>query len=211
MIRSINNWKTIVDDYHEKAVTLSILIFLFAFLVSPAVKVKPFQKIIASPELIVLPPDIKDVIPPPKSIVRPNIDVIFDDDLLEDEGDKLDIITSIPKTVLDPYNIEPEKILGKTSIVQIYEDAPVLIKQINPEYSDLARNLGIEGIVELEVEIFTDGSVGAVRVLRSLLSGPYGLDEAAVDAVKQWEFQPARSNGIPVAVWVSFSIEFGLE
>ena len=39
MRRSITDWKVIADRYYEKAVTLSILIFLFAFLVSPAVKV----------------------------------------------------------------------------------------------------------------------------------------------------------------------------
>ncbi|MCK4694160.1 MAG: energy transducer TonB, partial [Candidatus Cloacimonetes bacterium] len=102
------------------------------------------------------------------------------------------------------------RVLGKTSKFQIYEDEPVPIKQVKPEYPQFARNAGIEGEVWLEVEVFTDGSVGAIEVRKSLMSGPGGLDEAAIKAVKQWEFSPAKSGGKPVACWVTFPVRFSL-
>ena len=43
------------------------------------------------------------------------------------------------------------------------------------------------------------------------MSGPGGLDEAAVTAVRKWEFSPAKSGGKPVAVWVTFDVTFNLK
>ncbi len=69
----------------------------------------------------------------------------------------------------------------------------------------------IQGEVILEVEVFADGTVGAIEVRKSLMSGPGGLDEAAIKSVKQWIFQPAKSSGRAVAVWVTFPVTFTLE
>ena len=58
----------------------------------------------------------------------------------------------------------------------------------------------------LEVEVFKDGSVGAVNVLGKGITD--NMNKAAVDAVKQWKFKPAQANGHPVAVWVRFPVKF---
>jgi periplasmic protein TonB len=42
------------------------------------------------------------------------------------------------------------------------------------------------------------------------MEGDGGFDEAAIEAVKKWEFTPAKSGGKPVACWVTFPISFGL-
>jgi TonB family protein len=52
-----------------------------------------------------------------------------------------------------------------------------------------------------------DGSVGDVRVLRGLGAG---LNEKAIEAVRQWRFSPARRHGAPVDVIVTVSVEFKL-
>ena len=60
----------------------------------------------------------------------------------------------------------------------------------------------------LQVEVFYDGSVGAIKILKSLASGPGGLDEAAVNSVKMWKFEPALRNQRGVSCWIAIHIHF---
>ena len=82
-----------------------------------------------------------------------------------------------------------------------------LRRHVTPEYTDEALDRKIEGIVILEVVILESGRVGAVRINRSLNAG---LDAKAVAAVREWTFQPARFQGIAVAVLVEIEVEFRL-
>jgi periplasmic protein TonB len=62
--------------------------------------------------------------------------------------------------------------------------------------------------VIVEAIIDKDGKVTNVRVLKGL---PMGLDQAAVDAVKNWRFRPATLNGRPVSVYYSLTVNFRLQ
>ena len=73
--------------------------------------------------------------------------------------------------------------------------APVAIARVEPLYPDEARQARISGIVILETTIDRNGVIRDVRVLKPL---PFGLSQAAVDAVKQWSFKPGTKNGEPV-------------
>jgi TonB family protein len=84
---------------------------------------------------------------------------------------------------------------------------PRLIKEVHADYTEAGRRQNISGEVELEIVVRRDGSVGDVRILRRLGSG---LDERAVQAVRQWQFSPARLKGVPVDVIVEVSVEFKL-
>ena len=86
-------------------------------------------------------------------------------------------------------------------------DPPGLLHEVTPDYTEEARRAGLEGEVLLEVVVGPDGGVSDVRVLRRLGAG---LDERAVDAVRQWRFSPARRFGTPVAVVVEVAVEFTL-
>ena len=86
-------------------------------------------------------------------------------------------------------------------------EPPTLLREVKPLYTDEARRRSIEGDVTLEIVVRRDGSVGSPRVTRSLGAG---LDERAVDAVRQWRFGPARRQGAPVDVVVEVSVEFKL-
>ena len=86
-------------------------------------------------------------------------------------------------------------------------DPPQLIREVRPVYTDEARRRALEGDVVLEIVVRRDGSVGSMRVLRSLGAG---LDQKALDAVRQWRFGPARRQGQPVDVVVEVSVEFKL-
>ncbi len=84
---------------------------------------------------------------------------------------------------------------------------PSLQREVKPIYTEEARRHGLEGDVLLEVVVRVDGTVGAVRIVRRLGAG---LDERAVDAVRQWTFSPARRFGTPVDVLVEIAVEFRL-
>ncbi len=84
---------------------------------------------------------------------------------------------------------------------------PELLREIKPEYTQEARRRGVEGDVVLEIVVRHDGTVGSVKVVQRLGSG---LDERAVDAVRQWRFAPAKRHGTPVDVMVEVAVEFKL-
>lgn len=88
--------------------------------------------------------------------------------------------------------------------------APAIIKEVHPRYTDEAREKKIQGIVQLEAVVLEDGAVGDVTVTRSL-DDTYGLDQAAVAALKQWSFKPGQKDGTPVRVLVTVEMSFTLK
>ncbi len=95
---------------------------------------------------------------------------------------------------------------------RVGEDAnmkpPKVLSRVEPVYPAEAKANRIFGIVILELLIKEDGTVGETRVLKPL---PYGLDQAAVDAVRQWRFEPATIDGKPVPVTFNITINFKLD
>jgi protein TonB len=87
--------------------------------------------------------------------------------------------------------------------------SPTLITRVNPTYTQDAMRAKIQGSVRLEVVVLADGTVGDVRVIESL-DKQYGLDQQAINAAKQWRFNPARRNGQPVPAQVAIVLEFKL-
>ncbi len=84
--------------------------------------------------------------------------------------------------------------------------APTKTKHINPTYPAIAEDSKVEGVVILEALIGVQGKVTHARVLRSV---PL-LDQAALDAVMQWEFTPTRLNGQLVPVLMTVTVQFTL-
>lgn len=81
---------------------------------------------------------------------------------------------------------------------------PKLIKMVEPVYPEEARTEGVKGVVILEVTTDIYGRVQKVRVLRSI---PL-LDKAAIDAVRQWVYEPAVIDGKPRGVIVTITVNF---
>jgi TonB family protein len=86
-------------------------------------------------------------------------------------------------------------------------EPPRLLREVRADYTDEARRANLSGEVVLEIVVRRDGSVGDVKILQRLGSG---LDQRAVQAVRQWRFSPARMKGTPVDVIVEVSVEFKL-
>jgi TonB family protein len=85
--------------------------------------------------------------------------------------------------------------------------APRAIYQPDPEYSEEARKAKYQGTVVLWVVVGPDGRSHEIRVQRSL---GLGLDEKAVEAVRLWRFEPAKKDGVPVAVQINVEVNFRL-
>jgi protein TonB len=80
--------------------------------------------------------------------------------------------------------------------------------QVTPSYPPSARRLGIEGTTLLRVFVDANGRVSDVVVKRS--AGHPDLDRAATEAVRRWQFDPARRGADAVAMWVELPVEFQL-
>ena len=84
---------------------------------------------------------------------------------------------------------------------------PVKTRDVRPVYPPVAISARVQGVVIIEATIAPDGSVQDARVLRSI---PL-LDDAALEAVRQWEFAPTFLNGVAVAVIMTVTVNFSLQ
>ena len=87
------------------------------------------------------------------------------------------------------------------------DPAPIFEKR--PEYTPAAMRAKVQGTVEVEAVVREDGSVGRVRIVRSL-DDRFGLDEKAIEAVRQWRFRPGVKDGRRVPVLVLIELTFTL-
>ncbi len=86
---------------------------------------------------------------------------------------------------------------------------PTLVREVKPAYTSDAMRARLQGSVFLECVVRPDGSVGQVKILRSLDSA-FGLDLEAIKAARQWRFRPGTRRGEPVPVLVTIQLDFSL-
>jgi TonB family protein len=84
---------------------------------------------------------------------------------------------------------------------------PTVLSRVEPQYSEEARKARYQGTVVLEAIVKRDGTVDILRVVRSL---GFGLDENAIQALRQWRFKPGMKNGVPVDVALNIEVNFNL-
>jgi protein TonB len=84
---------------------------------------------------------------------------------------------------------------------------PQKLHDVSPVYPPIAQSARVQGIVIIEATIGADGQVVNARILRSV---PL-LDQAALDAVRQWRFTPTLLNGEPVPVIMTVTVNFTLK
>jgi periplasmic protein TonB len=102
-----------------------------------------------------------------------------------------------PPLPLPVVNPEP---IRQGGIVQ----AANLIYQVNPAYPPLARQARVQGVVVMEAVISRDGMIESLRVV----TGHPLLNQAALDAVRQWKYRPTMLNGEPVEVITTVTVTF---
>jgi TonB family protein len=82
--------------------------------------------------------------------------------------------------------------------------APIRIKEVAPVYPAIARSARVQGDVVIEATIDEEGNVADARIVKSV---PL-LDQAALEAVQQWRYQPSLLNGVPTAVITTVTVKF---
>ena len=95
---------------------------------------------------------------------------------------------------------------GANEFVPVEIPAEMIYEHV-PEYPRLAKTAGMEAVVWVKALVDKNGSVRDAMILKSSGSKA-GFDEAAVKAAFKCRFKPAIQNGRPVAVWVSYQVEF---
>ena len=84
--------------------------------------------------------------------------------------------------------------------------APRKLKDVPPVYPTLAVEAHVQGVVTLECRVDPRGRIAEVKVLRGILL----LNDAAVEAVRQWVYTPTLVNGVPVPVLMTVTVTFQL-
>jgi protein TonB len=109
------------------------------------------------------------------------------------------IMSAPPPPPPPPPPVKPIRVGGDI-------ERPTLLHRVNPDYPQIAISAKREGVVILEATVDADGAVSHVRVLRS---EPL-LDNAAVDAVKQWRYSPLQLNGKAYPFILTVTVSFDL-
>lgn len=84
---------------------------------------------------------------------------------------------------------------------------PEEVDRVIPRYPVLARRAGVAGAVVIRGIVRRDGTIDNVEIIKDL---PYGLGEAAREAVQQWRFRPATYRGEPIDVYYTVTVNFRL-
>ncbi len=185
----------------RNAVLLALVLHVVAFLVTPELKIRPYQLREKQVVEAISIPDQFEIPPPPQEEVKQQIvtEVAPSDDAAAEE--------TIASTELD---VEAPPVLpqvqSRPEFFMSYDEAPVPISAPQPKYPQMARDAEIEGLVIVQADIDEFGNVVSARVLKSVPM----LDQAAIDAVMQWKFKPAKQRDVPVPVRYSVPVRFTL-
>jgi len=201
----------------------SLIIAMFVVLPILAAPYMPGVMTDAIPDYITIiepptPPPIKpkqpDLAPPPNPNLAPTV---------APTG-----ITDEPERIPDLPVVDTPGLIGAGNIENVLPPPPVVVppppvkqppirvghmvktpvktKNVHPVYPRMALEAQIEGVVIIEATINETGQVINLKPLRSV---PL-LEQAALDAVRQWEFTPSMLNGVPVPVIMTVTVTFTL-
>lgn len=197
---------------YYRSVGISGIAFLLAFTTVPAPQ--PSVDVGAKAQVFVIEtvdiPETRQELQRP-ALKRPEVPLRVEGEIVPEEVtievteldfDRLDI--EVPAFSV-PVQPDFEEELEPVDIWAV-EEKPQIVKQIQPEYPMVARKAGLEGTVYLKVLVSKAGQVTKVEVVR----GKEIFHQAALDAIRAFEFRPARQSDKPVDVWLMVPMQFRL-
>lgn len=189
-------------EIFKKSLVLSLASFLLLLLTFKGVKIRGYQptmRVVETIEVEDIPETHQRRSPPPPP--EPEVPIVA-------KGEELSKDVTIAETELK-VPVPPPSPPEPPSEPWYVEEMPQPVKLVKPEYPEMARRAGVEGLVILHLLIDVDGSVIRVKVAKP--SGEAGFEEAAVEAAWKCKFTPGKQNGRPVRVWVSLPFRFELQ
>jgi protein TonB len=203
---------------HSAIVLLLVAIPILAPAVMPSVFADAELTLITTKLPTPPPPPAPRTIEQPRVIENPNAAPVSAPDKINPEREIIEtpehnvpgiiggdpnvegVLTPPPAPVAKPPETQKPLQVGGTI------RRPVKIGGNDPVYPAMARVAGVQGMVIIEATIAADGHVMNARILRSL---PL-LDQAALEAVRQWQYTPTLLNGVPVPVVMTVTVTFTL-
>jgi len=91
------------------------------------------------------------------------------------------------------------------------EEAPILLNNVVPEYPANALDMKVTGTIWVKSLVDTLGNVSEAMVLRDVGENISFFRQSAIDAAMKTKWKPARSKGKPIAVWVTYRIDFNIK
>ena len=163
--------------------------------VPPKPVVKPPLPAPAKP-MTTIPP-VKNAPPSEKAITQPNVVPVVEKTPPKEEV--------LPEVAPQPAPQQPVK--EPEAVIPPRSDAAHLNNPA-PSYPSMSRRLAEQGRVILDVYILANGQVGELRIKQS--SGFKRLDDAAMQAVKKWQYVPARRGNEAISFWYIQPLSFSL-
>ncbi len=208
------DWKDVANAQFSKAVALAAAIVLFGILVMPRIETNKKEVQTFAAEMIDAPTDTREKEEAPKES-EVSIDIpMISEELATEESPELKQQRALALQQFGDLQSTTSSSLQNSGDSEKpfdfvpWDDSPVPIGAIKPEYPDFARRARVQGTVMLEVDVYKDGTTGNIKVIKSVQPGPGGLDEAAINAVRPLRFQPGKSSGNPVDTRVIIPVEF---
>lgn len=210
----------------EQPITLPATPMLVSLIAPPAQK--PALVPIIKPEMV--KPEITPPKPRIKSVVKPQ-KVVEKINPIETPAQRLVEATTEPVTMQEKSQQEKSQQVTAqptevTQIAEVAKSPPKAEKVVEdkiepprfgvsylnnpaPDYPPMSRRLGEEGRVLMKVLVAADGTATHVQIEKS--SGSERLDKAAINAVKRWQFLPAKKNNQPLSAYVLVPVKFSLD
>jgi len=190
--------------YIRNSLYISLIVHFVTIYFSPPFEFKPY--VLKEQEFVVVQTaDDFELPPPPSEVDQPVIP------MAAEEGEEVDEDTEIAPTSFDRIeNLPPPPPPPSESAQEFYafDEPPILIKSIAPQYPQLAQNAGIEGTVVIRVVIGVDGKVEQANVISSDVTP--AMEKAALSAAQKFLFKPAKQRTVPVRASMAVPIRFKL-
>jgi len=196
----------------EQSLALSLGLITMTFLTYPSFEVRAVEvdHSFESIELEDIPETVQLKKPPPPQ--RPQIPIATESEDIPEDVTILDTeldLTAPPPPPPPPPGARQRQ--EESPIFMAWEEAPELIRstQIKPDYPSIARKAGVEGKVLLTIVIDEEGNVIKADVV---FASPAGIfEDAAIKAILQWKYKPAKQRDKPIKVAMGYTMEFTLK
>lgn len=193
----------------EQAVALSLALSTMVFLTYRTFEVQAYEGSGGTDiiEIEEIPETHQLKKPPPPQ--RPQIPIATESEDVPEDVTIMD--TELDLDAPPPPPPPPPGRSGKAEspIFMAWEEAPVLIKMVKPKYPEIARKAGVEGKVVMQIVVDEKGNV--IEAVPVLAQPPGIFEDAAVEAIMQWKFKPARQRDKAIKVRMGQMMEFTLQ
>ena len=183
---------------------------------APMAVIKTIAELGPPPTIAKKPPQVKveqvNVAAPKVGIPKPVADEeVLDDDVVLATREELAEIVYDPTSEMEGdgdivIDIDESEYLPEAGDFVAVEIPAEMIFEHKPTYPRLLEQAGLEGTVWVQALVGKDGNVIRAQIAKS--SGVEGLDDSAVEAATKNKFKPGIQNGRPVAMWVTYKVDF---